>query len=163
MHRRSMRKVLIATALVATLVLPVVPAWATADVGEWEASWTSVNNWYNPCTQESVVVITDFELWGRYAVDAAGTWHSIDYSVDVSGVDSNGWIVTGASIVFHRNGDSFLIEDTTQGMWQLHLRIEDPETGQAYGGVHVFHLTKDADGDVVVAMTNNTGFSCQGQ
>ncbi len=134
----------------------------SALVVRYDSTSTSQTNWNNPCTGQATVVTATIETSGQYVVDANGGWHFHDRSVAVDGSDDFGWVVTKVTVISNRQGVGHQYpEDATAFTWLIHLRLENPVTGQAYGGTFLFHTNLNANGELVTFVENGTA-QCNG-
>ena len=136
---RNRRMLVIVIAATAFSLLGVVPAFAgsvydSAWVNHWETDYTGTNDWWNPCTNQSTVITSVTHYEGTFVFDANGVDHGTNHAKLVEGSDDHGWVATALSVNRSQSG----IRNTSDGaysMWQLHITMEDPDTGQRYKAV----------------------------
>jgi len=147
-------------ALAATLLLTTVgvgaasagegpPPWPDAWVNHWETDYHGYNDWWNPCLGTDVVIESTVHVKGTFILDPWGVDHGTDHSKLVEGVDDQGWIATQMTINRSFSGNRDL-SDGGYWMWQMHVTMENPETGQQYKALFTSRIVVNANGEVVM-------------
>lgn len=148
-------------------------AAAGAQVLRWSGEFTGPNSWTNPCTGEDVVLISTAEVGGVVVRDPTGEVHARGYSnlvdgveyervdIDVAG-DPTGWVVSHLRV----NNSAGGIENPDTGaahfLWQLHITVEDPVTGQRYKAVFFSNIVMSATGELVLDRGTTAHNTCLG-
>ena len=135
----------------------VVPALAdAAEVDHGEDTWEGVEyGWGNPCTGEAVVITVVADIKAT-DVWANGHRHMTRQAVFVSGSSTDGWIVVDGRTNHTREGVNDW-SDAGTWLWQLHITLENPATGQRYTALTFYKVTINGNGDWVVDGIENSG------